>query len=120
MASLLPSQNWYSMSDPAIVTELCHSLKQIRLQQNLTQEQLAEKAGLSRSAISEMENGKTAVSLITIIQLLRALQQLHLLDNWKVSANASPLQVAKYTAKGRLRSSGKVLRKKVNKEKSEW
>ena len=112
------SPNWYSMSDPAIAFELCDTLKQIRLQQNLTQEQLAEKAGLSRSTISKMEIGKSTVSLITVIQVLRVLQQLHLFDNWKVAAKVSPLQIAKLTAKGRLRASGKVISK--NKEDSEW
>lgn len=98
--------DWYSMSDPAIVKELCGILKQVRLQQNITQEQLAEKAGLSRSAISKMETGKSAVELLTVIQVLRALQQLHLLDNWKIAATVSPLLVAKLSAKGRLRASG--------------
>jgi len=108
------------MSDPAIVNELCKSLKQFRLLQNLTQEQLADKAGLSRSAISQMEVGKSAVSLITVIQVLRALQQLHLLDNWSASANVSPLQAAKYSGKDRLRASGKASQRKANKEDSEW
>jgi len=110
--------NWYSMSDPAIVTELGAYLKQIRLQQNLTQELLAEKAGLSRSAISEMENGKAATSLLTIVQVLRALQQLHLLDNWKASSQISPLQMAKLSGKERLRASGKMQKK--NREESKW
>jgi len=118
MMTYSDSQNWYSMSDPAIVTELGAYLKQIRLQQNLTQEQLAAKAGLSRSAISEMENGKAATSLITIIQVLRALQQLHLLDNWKVAGQISPLLMAKIAGNERLRASGTALKK--NKEESEW
>ena len=71
--------NWYSMSDPAIVSQLGTFLRQIRLQQNLTQEQVAEKAGLSRSAISDMENGRTVASLLTTVQVLRALKQLNLL-----------------------------------------
>lgn len=94
------------MSDPAIMKELCGILRQVRLQQNITQEKLAEKAGLSRSAISKMETGKSTVELLTLIQVLRALQQLHLLDAWKVPATISPLMVAKLTAKGRLRASG--------------
>ena len=60
--------NWYGMSDLSIVTALGDNLRQIRLQQNLSQEQLAKKAGLSRSAISEMENGKAATSLITLFK----------------------------------------------------
>lgn len=113
-----PSSNWYSMSDPAIVAKLCRTLQQLRLQQNLTQSQLAEKAGLSRSAISKIELGKVSVSLLSVIQILRALQQFHLLDGWKVASAISPLAVAKHTAKGRLRASGNVIRK--NKEESEW
>lgn len=118
MVTQSPSPDWYSMSDHAIVAELCQTLKQVRLQQNLTQDQLAVKAGLSRSAISKIELGKVSVSLLTVVQVLRALQQFHILDNWKVASTVSPLVVAKLTAKGRLRASGKVFRK--NKEESEW
>ncbi|MCX6258983.1 MAG: helix-turn-helix transcriptional regulator [Bacteroidia bacterium] len=110
--------NWYGMSDPAIVSALGETLRQIRLQQNLTQEQLAKKAGLSRSAISEMENGKAATSLLTIVQVLRALQQLHLLDNWQVAGQVSPLQMAKLAGKERRRASGKGMNDKQ--EESEW
>lgn len=106
------------MSDLAIVTELGAYLKQIRLQQNLTQGELAVKAGLSRSAISEMENGKTATSLLTIVQVLRALQQLHLLESWKTAGQISPLQVARLSGKERLRASGTSL--KENREESKW
>jgi len=113
-----PSLNWYSMSDPAIVVVLGANLRQVRLQQNLTQLQLAQKAGLSRSAISDLENGKTGTALLTIIQVLRALHQLHLLDNWNVSSEISPLQMAKLSGKVRLRASGITIKK--NKEESEW
>lgn len=109
--------DWYSLSDPAILTQLGNMLKQMRLQQNLTQEQLAHKAGLSRSAISKMENGKVATQLITIVQVMRALQQLHLLDNWKVTAEISPLHMVRLSGKERLRASGTS---KKTKKESEW
>ena len=118
MAASASFQEWYSMSDPAIVKELCGVLKQVRLQQNITQEQLAERSGLSRSAISKMETGQVSVSLLTMIQLLRALQQLHLLDSWKTSAVISPLAVAKLSVKRRHRASG--LTGKKPKEENEW
>ena len=108
--------NWYSMSDPAIVSQLGIFLRQIRLQQNLTQEQVAEKAGLSRSAISDMENGRTVASLLTAVQVLRALQKLHLFDNWQVTTQVSPLQMARLSGKERLRASGAAIKK----EDSEW
>lgn len=112
------SPDWYSMSDPAIVKEVCHIFKQNRLKKNITQEQLAELAGLSRSAISKMEVGKTSVSLLTVIQVLRALQQLHWLDNWAVNAQVSPLLVAKFASKSRVRASGKG--GKNTRKVSEW
>jgi transcriptional regulator with XRE-family HTH domain len=110
--------NWYNMSDLAIATELVTCLRKIRLQQNLTQEQLAEKAGLSRSAISEMENGKTATSFLTIIQLLKALQQLYLLDNWQIAGQINPIQMTKLTGMKRLRAAKTA--RKPSKEESEW
>jgi transcriptional regulator with XRE-family HTH domain len=110
--------NWYNMSDLAIATELVTCLRKIRLQQNLTQEQLAEKAGLSRSAISEMENGKTATSFLTIIQLLKALQQLYLLDNWQIAGQINPIQITHLTGVKRLRAAKTA--RKPSKEESEW
>jgi len=118
MASPENTINWYSMSDPAIVAELGTRLKQIRLQQNLSQEKLAEKAGLSRSAISEMENGKAATSLLTIVQVLRVLDHLNLLDNWQSAEPLNPLQMVKFTGAKRLRATKKT--RKLTKEEIEW
>jgi transcriptional regulator with XRE-family HTH domain len=118
MAINSSSPDWYSMSDPAIVKELCGILRQLRLQQNITQDQLAARAGLSRSAISKMETGKSTIEFLTLIQVLRALQQLHLLDPWQVSATVSPLLMAKLQAKSRQRASGPLARK--DKEESQW
>lgn len=107
--------NWYSMSNQSIVTELVAILRQFRLNQNLTQEQLAEKAGLSRSAISEMENGKAATSLLTVIQVLKALQRLYLLDNWQVAGQINTLQTAGLSGNKRVRAA----RSKRNQQKEE-
>ncbi len=110
--------DWYSMSDRAIAAELGSTLKQIRIQQNLTQEQAAENAGLSRSAVSEMENGRVATSLLTIIQILRALEQLQLLDSWQVSGQISHLQNKEITGRKRMRAARSTRMKK--KEENEW
>ena len=112
------STNWYSMRDQSVVTELGLILRQIRLSQNMTQEKLASKAGLSRSAIYEMENGKTATSLITIVQVLRALQQLQVFDSWKPENLESTLRMTKSNGKARLRATHKTIQRK--KEENEW
>jgi DNA-binding XRE family transcriptional regulator len=49
-----------------IVSEM---LKAARLQANLTQEELAEKAGTKKSYISKVENGKGNIQLSTLIRI---------------------------------------------------
>ncbi|MFW5720266.1 MAG: helix-turn-helix domain-containing protein [Candidatus Dojkabacteria bacterium] len=48
-------------------------LKETRHQKKFTQEELAKKAGIPRSALSRIESGKTNVTLKTLIQLANAL-----------------------------------------------
>ena len=83
------------MTDTAVVTHICLQLRQLRMDQNITQEQLAERSGLGRATISRIEKGQ-AVSLLTLVQLLRALNSLNLLDAFqRVTQEISPLQLLK-------------------------
>ena len=110
--------DWYAMSDYSISHEIGIALRNLRLQQDLTQKQLGENAGLSRSAISEMENGKTATSLLTIIQVLRALQKLNLLDDLQ---NSIHLQITREAKSNRtIRSRATSTQYKKSKEETEW
>lgn len=103
--------NWYNLSDPAIVREIGKNLKQLRLSKNITQSQLAQIAGLDRVTISKLENGRAA-TLLTFIQLLRALNELDLLNVFNVEPQISPLQVAEMQANYRVRASA-VKKKKL-------
>lgn len=49
-----------------IVSEM---LKEARKEANMTQEQLAEKAGTKKSYISKLENGKGNIQLSTLIRI---------------------------------------------------
>ena len=62
--------NWDSMSDNALSEQIGHFIKHYRLQQNKTQEEVATKAGMSRSTLSLLERGET-VTLASLIQVLR-------------------------------------------------
>lgn len=108
--------NWYSLSDPAIVEELGKQLKRMRLKNNFTQQELADRSGLFRSTISEIENGRVG-TVLSLIQLLRALNSLELLEAFVVKEELSPLMVAEQQAKMRKRASGKH---KTTKPDSEW
>jgi transcriptional regulator with XRE-family HTH domain len=101
------------MSDPAIVTEIGKLIKRIRLQQNITQQQLGDNAGLFRTTISEMENGRAA-SLLSFIQVLRGLDKLEILNFLTELPAISPLLLAKKEGLMRKKASGK----KITEDKS--
>ena len=81
-------------TDSAIIEQIGHFIKNTRIKQNKTQTQLAEAAGLNRWTISQIENGES-VNLSSLIQLLRALDSLYVLDKFKVEETISPLAYAK-------------------------
>jgi transcriptional regulator with XRE-family HTH domain len=109
---------WYAMSDPAILKVLGSFIKQTRLQQNKTQQQVAAVAGINRSTLVQFENGGGG-TLLSFIQILRSLEQLQLLQDFEFKQILSPLQLAKIEQKKRQRAS----RKKntiIQKPKSDW
>lgn len=111
-------EDWSALSDKAIVKHVCSQLRQLRLDQNITQEQLAERSGLGRATISRIEKGQS-VSLLTLIQLLRALNKLDLLDAFQqVTPEISPLQLLREQETPRYRASGK--KHSPDKDASEW
>ena len=112
------SINWENLSDAAIVREIGERLKQIRLKKNLTQHALAEISGLNRATISQLENGRAA-TLLTLAQVLRALNKLDVLNIFSEETEISPLQVAKLKTQSRKRASNKKVAE-IDEEESEW
>lgn len=49
-------------------------IREIRLQKHMSQANLAEKANISLSHVSDIENGKSALMLPTFIRIVEALQ----------------------------------------------
>ncbi len=60
------------MNIAQLKTRIGESLKEIRELNNLTQEQLANRAGCSKSYISEIENGKTEPRMSKLSDLLKS------------------------------------------------
>ncbi len=94
--------DWVKMSDAAIVKQLGNFIKHTRIQQNITQAQLAKMAGLNRWTISQIENGGS-ITLTTLIQVLRALDVLYVLNNFEIDDEISPIEYAKLQEKKRQR-----------------
>lgn len=110
------SNNWVSMSDKALIEQIGAFVKHQRLRQNRTQQGVAKEAGISRSTLSLLERGQT-VTIITLIQVLRVLDQLHIMDAFQVEETVSPIVLAKLERDKRKRA-GK--QNQHDQEKSEW
>jgi len=107
--------SWVEMSDSGIVAAIGSFIRNTRLAQNKTQEQLAFAAGLNRTTIVQIENGES-ITLLSLIQMLRALDQLHVFKEFEFSDEISPLEYAKLKKSQRGRARPK---RKQNKPKSE-
>lgn len=93
---------WNAMSDDAISRQIGKFVRHHRIEQNKTQDALAKNAGISRSTLSLLERGET-VTVATLIQVLRVLDLLHVIDTFSIVKQQSPLQLARAEKKKRQR-----------------
>jgi len=105
------------LADEAILAELGGRLTQRRLELQLTQEMLAERAGVAKRTVERIEAGGTA-QLSTLIRLLRALELLERLETLVPEAGPRPMDLIRLKGKARQRASGK--RAARNKEPWRW
>jgi len=109
-------KNWSSMSDKALAEHIGVFIKHHRMEQNKTQDVLANSAGISRSTLSLLERGEK-VTLATLIQVLRILDQLHVMEAFSVQEVISPLILAKIEKNKKKRAGGK---KEEIKNQNNW
>ncbi|OYY99740.1 MAG: hypothetical protein B7Y37_13370 [Sphingobacteriia bacterium 28-36-52] len=108
----------HELSDRQILVKLGGFIKTTRLLQNRTQEHIAELAGVNRSTIVQIENGNGS-TMLSFIQVLRALELLHLFECFQVKPIISPLLLAKQDLEKRKRARGKR-QLKSKKPPSDW
>lgn len=98
--------NWSLMSDKALLEQIGQFVQSHRLNQNKSQGQVAEAAGMSRSTLSLLERGEK-VRIDSLIQVLRVLDLLYIMEVFKVKEQISPLEYAKLQKKQRKQASPK-------------
>lgn len=111
--------NWDAMSDLAISVKIGAFIKHHRVEQNKTQDEVSEAAGISRSTLSLLERGKR-VNLSSLIQVLRVLGKLSVLQSFIVERQISPMLLAEIDKKKRYRASRKSGNKENEKLDSDW
>ncbi len=109
-----------SFSDEAIEQEIGLYIRKVRQQQNKTQEDVAKAANISRSTLSLLERGESG-NLKILIQILRVLDKLQVLEGFEYKEVMSPLALAnaQYKSRERVRKS-KRAKDEFTKKKSSW
>ena len=98
-----------------ILLELGKRIANRRIEQEMTQAQYAEQAGVGKRTIERIESGGD-IQLTTFIRLLRVLDLAGHLDQLIPEATPSPMEMLKHQAKPRKRA----VAKKTNKLKKTW
>jgi len=97
---------WLEMSTPGAMKTIGERLKEIRLRKNLTQEEIALRAGISKLSVVNAEAGKN-ISLATLIAILRQLSMIENLELLIPEPTISPILMKKLKGKKRFRASNK-------------
>lgn len=100
-----------NLNNQAILQELGERTARQRLNQNITQAELAKRAGVARIVIHRLENG-LGCTLESLLRILRALGFLEQLSLFLPEPGLSPVQLAKLKGAKRQRATGKRCQKK--------
>lgn len=112
----ISGEKWFEMNDSALIETIGAFVKHHRLAQNKTQQQLAKESGINRSTVTQIENGGK-INLQSLLQVLRVLNLLHVMDSFIVQEQVSPLLLAKLEQKKRKRARNSD---NNNPKKSDW
>jgi transcriptional regulator with XRE-family HTH domain len=96
-------------SDLAILQQIGEFIKSKRIAQNLTQDDLAEKASISRSTLSLAERGES-IAFLNLLKIMRVIDALYVFEQFKITKPVSPMQLAKEDEKRRKRASKSELK----------
>lgn len=98
--------NIYALNITGILKIVGEFVRQTRINKNITQEDLAQAAGVNRSTIHYFERGEKG-NLETLVRLLRALDKLEIFEQFLPVKNISPLTIIKQENKKPKRASKK-------------
>ena len=94
------------MNTEQALNEIGERLKRYRLNRNLSQKEIAERAGIGLASVARLEDGKGS-TLANCIRVLTALDALDSLDAFLPVPPISPIQLAKLHGKERRKASKK-------------
>ena len=113
--------NIYILTDTELCNRIAAKIKTVRLRQNMSQAELADKSGVSISTIKRMEDGEVK-NFESLIRVLRTLGKLDIFVPLVEEEQLSPneyYELANKASKPKRKRASKGYTKE-NKEESEW
>ena len=98
--------DFLTSSSTAIASTLCKRLEEIRLSKNISQAQLAKQAGVSRSTMTRIADGKS-ISLDSFVRVIKALGLADHVSALLPDPTVRPVELVKHKGQHRQRASGK-------------
>jgi len=80
------------LTDQEVMHEIGRRLKSYRLLQNVSAEELAKRAGLSKNTVVNAEAGRNP-TLHTVVRMLRGLRKLNALEAFLPEPKVSPMEL---------------------------
>ncbi len=107
------------MSDKELAETIGKFIQHHRLKKNRSQSEVATDAGISRSTLSLLERGEK-VTLSTLLQVLRTLELLHIMEAFEVKTEISPIEYANLKLKSRKKASSTKKTNENNSKELGW
>lgn len=115
-------ENVYMLSDAEITNKISAKIKELRLKQNISRQDMAISSGVSVSSIARMEDGEIK-SFESFLRIIRSLGRMEIfmpmLQEEEISPNEYYKMVQSAKAKQRKRASRSINNSNVQ-EDSEW
>lgn len=89
---------WTTLSNSEIIFEIGKRIKEYRIKKRFTQQELADRAGVSLFTIAQIEKGKS-ISLTTLVAVLRVLRLLENFEMLLPEIEGSPIEIMKLQGK---------------------
>lgn len=114
-------ENIYMLSDTEITNKISARLKEIRLKQNISRQDLSADSGVSVSSIARMEDGEIK-SFESLLRILRTLGKIDIFLPLIEEEEISPSEYFKmvHSAKPQLRKRATRSKNNNQQEESEW
>ena len=107
------------LTDEAILTEVGRRISSRRVEFNMTQADIAERAGVAKRTVERIEGGASA-QISNIIRLFRALDLMMNLDRMIPEPGPKPMDLLKQKGKTRVRASKKKDKRKETGKFWKW